>query len=127
MRYEIAPGATPKLSPEVIEGQVACTQYLRPSTCPQVTLAVLTLRNGYVVIGKSAPVCPANFDEGVGRQIAYADAVRQIWALEGYLLREAVWMRDQTPSQVPEVPAGTTGGMVGGISSLAGCTDSPPL
>jgi hypothetical protein len=53
-----------------------------------VTVCALHLRNGYVVIGKSAAASPENFDAGIGRRIARDDARNQIWALEGYLLRE---------------------------------------
>jgi hypothetical protein len=57
------------------------------------SLAVLTLcfavmKNGFVVIGKSAPASPENFDAELGRQFAYEDAVRQIWPLMGYALKE---------------------------------------
>jgi hypothetical protein len=53
-----------------------------------VTVCALHLRNGFVVIGKSAAASAENFDPGIGQRIAYDDARNQIWALEGYLLRE---------------------------------------
>ena len=52
------------------------------------TLYVIIMRNGFTVIGKSAPACPANFDAALGRKLAREDAIRQLWPLEGYLLRE---------------------------------------
>lgn len=50
------------------------------------TVCCLTLKDGFTVIGKSACVDPAKFDEALGRKIANDDAVRQVWELEGYLL-----------------------------------------
>lgn len=52
------------------------------------TLCLVTMANGFVVVGKSAPASPENFDAEKGRTFAYEDAVRQLWPLEGYALRE---------------------------------------
>lgn len=52
------------------------------------TLCILTLENGYTIKGISACVDAANFDMNIGRKIAFEDAMRQIWPLEGYLLAE---------------------------------------
>ena len=46
------------------------------------------MRNGFVVIGKSAPAAPKNFDAEKGRTFAYEDAVRQLWPLMGFALRD---------------------------------------
>jgi hypothetical protein len=51
------------------------------------TICVLVLKNGYTVVGKSACASPENYDPALGHKIAREDARRQIWALEGYLLR----------------------------------------
>lgn len=52
------------------------------------TICILTMKNGFMVIGKSAPADAANFNVDVGRKFAFEDAVRQVWPLEGYLLRD---------------------------------------
>ena len=52
------------------------------------TVCALTLVNGSTVTGDSAAVSPENFDEQVGRDVAYTHARDKIWALEGYLLRD---------------------------------------
>ncbi len=46
------------------------------------------MQNGFTVIGKSAPASPENFDAETGRLFAYEDAIKQLWPLEGYALRE---------------------------------------
>jgi len=46
------------------------------------------MENGYAVVGKSAPADAENFDEDLGKKFAKEDAIRQLWALEGYALRE---------------------------------------
>jgi hypothetical protein len=54
------------------------------------SVCILVLRNGFVVIGKSAPASPANFDRQMGRQLAYDDCRRQLWPLMGFSLRETL-------------------------------------
>ena len=76
----------PRLNPAHINGQILTEQfYVFPGTVT--TVCLLTLQNGYSVVGKSAPASPANFDAELGKKIARDDARSQIWALEGYRLR----------------------------------------
>lgn len=53
-----------------------------------VSLCLLVMTNGFVVLGKSAPASPANFNEELGRKLAYEDAIRQLWPLMGFSLRD---------------------------------------
>lgn len=64
-----------------------------PLAC--LTLCILVLRNGFTVVGKSAPADPQNFDPGFERQLAYEDALRQVWPLMGYHLRQKLHERGQ--------------------------------
>lgn len=52
------------------------------------TICVLTLVNGFTVVGKSACVSPANYREDLGEHYAREDAKRQIWGFEAYLLKQ---------------------------------------
>lgn len=52
------------------------------------SICILQMENGFMVIGKSAPASPVNFNRELGRKFAYEDAIRQLWPLEGYALRE---------------------------------------
>lgn len=54
------------------------------------TLCILVMQNGFTVVGKSAPASPENFDPEKGRTFAYEDAIKQLWPLEGYALRDAL-------------------------------------
>lgn len=53
-----------------------------------VTIHTVVMRNGFVVIGKSAPASPENFDPDKGFVFAREDAIRQIWPLMGYALKD---------------------------------------
>lgn len=55
------------------------------------TLCALVLKNGFVVIGKSACASPANFNAELGNRLAYRDAIRQTWPLLGYKLRDDLY------------------------------------
>jgi hypothetical protein len=55
------------------------------------TICVITLRNGFNVIGESACVDPANYDQTIGNEIAYSNARDKIWLLEGYALAERLY------------------------------------
>ena len=79
--------SAPRLTPGAIDHTVVgCQYHVFPGTT--VTVACLQLRNGFTVIGESACADPANFNEDMGRKIAYDNARNKIWQLEGYLLRQ---------------------------------------
>jgi hypothetical protein len=52
------------------------------------TIALVVLRNGYMVIGTSAPASPENFDAAFGRKLALDDAMRKLWPILGYQLKQ---------------------------------------
>jgi hypothetical protein len=54
------------------------------------TFCVLVLHNGFTVTGESACASPENFDSGVGRKIARANAISKLWPLMGFLLKDAM-------------------------------------
>ena len=96
-----ATGATaPRVSLDDIDYAIAAENYFtagaaanaleQPSSpaLDLLTICILTTRNGFTVIGKSAPASPENFDADKGRTFARDDAVRQLWPLMGFALRE---------------------------------------
>ena len=52
------------------------------------SICILFMRNGFTVIGKSAPASPENFNADLGKKLAYEDCIRQLWALMGFALRD---------------------------------------
>lgn len=96
-----AAGATaPRVSLDDIDYAIAAENYFtagaaaaaleQPSSpaLDLLTLCILTTRSGFTIIGKSAPASPENFDPVKGRTFAREDAVRQLWPLMGFALRE---------------------------------------
>lgn len=54
----------------------------------------ITLQNGFTVRGEASVVSKENFVQEVGNEIAYKNAYNQIWMLEGYLLQEELYRKD---------------------------------
>lgn len=94
--------SAPRITPEHVANQIKDTTYYRHGV---LTICVLTLANGFYVIGESAPASPENFDENLGRQIARRNAADKIWTLEGYRLKTDL-MHNRVPfSDRPELDA----------------------
>lgn len=87
-----------RVSLDSIVEKITHIDYIYPDRHPHMTLAIVTLRNGFIFVGKTAPADPENFNEDLGKKFAYEDAVRQIWPMEAYLLREKMACQDQTSS-----------------------------
>jgi len=84
----VAKGLTaPRVTPDRLEEVIVSEQYhiFDNSTF---TACLLTLKNGYTVLGESACASPENFNADLGRKIARDNAKNKIWSLEGYLLRQ---------------------------------------
>lgn len=80
----------PTATKESIEAKIVKSEF-SVHAGSTLTIAVLTLRNGFTVVGKSACASPENFNQALGERYAYDDAFKQIWTLEGYLLRETIY------------------------------------
>ncbi len=94
-----ASGATaPRVALSDIEGAIAEKHFIRgdhalgvPGVHKQLgllTLCFVVMKNGFTIVGKSAPASPENFDPEKGREFAYQDAIRQLWPLMGFALRD---------------------------------------
>lgn len=70
------------------------------------TICVLTLANGFTVLGQSACAVPGNFKLDVGQRLAEQDAQNKIWALMGYELKTKVALAMKATS--PSNPKQTT-------------------
>lgn len=71
-----------KLTLEKIKSLVVKTEFQRFGETT--TVCAAHLASGFVVIGVSGCLNPADFDEQKGREIAEQDAINQLWKLQGY-------------------------------------------
>ena len=80
----------PRVTPELLDEVIVSKQY-HVFSGTTFTACLLTLKNGYTVLGESACASPENFDADLGRKIARANAKNKIWMLEGYLLKQKLF------------------------------------
>lgn len=83
-----AVATAPRVTLESMEAKIAQEDYVLHEGI--LTLCILKMRNGFYVVGESAPASPENFDAELGRKFAYENAIRQLWKLEGYALRDSL-------------------------------------
>ena len=79
-----------KVTEEQVENKIVKQDFIQPRGTT-LTICILTLENGYTVVGTSACVSPETFKELTGRQIARKKAADKVWTLEGYLLAEKLY------------------------------------
>lgn len=112
-----SPNATaPRITPADLEAEIASEHYFTgregvlgmlaadgvpatayeqanaaPAALALLTFCVLILRNGCKVVGINyGPVVPDGFDPVYGREDARRDAIRQVWPLLGFRLRDKI-------------------------------------
>jgi hypothetical protein len=83
----------PRVTLDEIKANIASVEYVNPTCAPELTIAIVKHRNGFVVLGKSAPADPANFNAALGQKFALEDAIREFWPLEGFALRHRLAAR----------------------------------
>ncbi|MGE7132648.1 Gp49 family protein [Lysinibacillus xylanilyticus] len=57
-------------------------------------LVVAKLPNGFTVVGESACVDPANYDEQIGYDLAVKHIKNRLWELEGYALQNKLYEQE---------------------------------
>ena len=83
----------PRITPDRIDEVVKAEDY-HVFEGSQLTVCCLTLENGFTVTGESACASPENFNATLGRKIAFDNAKRKIWPLEGYALKQKLYETD---------------------------------
>lgn len=83
-------GATaPRVTPQQIEEKIKDCQFHRLTNV--LTVCILTLENGYTVIGESACASPSNYNKEIGERVARDNATNKVFELEGYLLKQKLF------------------------------------
>jgi hypothetical protein len=81
----VATKTAPKVTKDGITAKIKDVKYIHEDL---LTICIITMQNGFMVNGQSAPASPDNYDQEVGMTYAYENAFKQLWVLEGYLLKE---------------------------------------
>lgn len=75
-----------------------------------VTICEIKFLNGFSVRGESACVSAENYNEEIGKDIAYKNAFVQAWPLFGFLLAEDIYWRNKGLVNVEGESAATADG-----------------
>ena len=79
----------PRITQTDINNSVKDVQYYRfPNTTT--TVCLVTLHNGFSVVGQSACASPENFDQEIGNGAALANGKNLLWSYLGYSLVDAL-------------------------------------
>lgn len=81
-----AVATAPRVTLESMEAKIVSKTFIVHEDV--LTVCILKMQNGFYVVGESAPASPANFNAELGERFAYENAIRQLWKLEGYALRD---------------------------------------
>jgi len=76
------------ITAEDVEDQIADVQFTKMGK--KTTICLITLKNGYEIIGTSGCVDSANYSQQIGEEVALSRARNKIWELEGYILQETI-------------------------------------
>ena len=97
-QIQAAGKTAPRITPQQIEDSIAGEYFFTADkavgdapifdSMKLLTFCVLVLKNGFTVTGESACASPENFDAAIGQRIARENAIRKIWPLLGYQLRD---------------------------------------
>lgn len=79
----------PRITMDHVNSMVDTVQFHRFHGTNTIVCCI-TLTNGYTVTGESSCVSSDNFDEDIGKDIAFGKAKDKIWMLEGYLLNHTL-------------------------------------
>lgn len=77
-----------RVSLDSMQRRIKSIEYIYPPNIPHMTIAVIILDNGYALIGESAPADAANFNVALGKEYAYENAMKKMWPLEAYVMRD---------------------------------------
>jgi hypothetical protein len=70
---------------ELLKSKIVGESYSRMGL--KTTVCVLTMANGFEVVGTSACIDPDNFNYELGKKYAFENAYNKLYELEGYLLQ----------------------------------------
>lgn len=104
----------PRITPDIIQSKIVECHYINVggvarekwpdpnaadaihSSLDLLTICVLVLEDGFTVTGESACASPENYNAEIGREIARRNAEEKIWLLEGYLLKQGLFEKQQS-------------------------------
>lgn len=79
-----------KITQEKIDSMMKNAKSTVYTAFDKCTIVAMQFENGFILVGSSACVDPANYDAKLGEKYARQHIEDQLWQLEGYALQKAV-------------------------------------
>lgn len=79
-----------KITQEIIDRMMERAETKITTVFGKCTIVSMQFENGFVLVGSSACVDPANYDVKLGTEIAKKQIENKLWELEGYALQKAL-------------------------------------
>lgn len=79
----------PRLTPDIIDSLIKDKSFHKLTDV--LIVCVLTLQNGFELVGESSCVDPSNYNQQIGENIAFTNARDKIWPLAGYALKQKLY------------------------------------
>lgn len=89
-RVEIAGN---RVTLEEVEAAILKVEYAKMGS--KITIAHITLVDGFEVIGKSGVVDPSKYDEKIGGEIALTNALGRVWEHMGSILQDRLLEKER--------------------------------
>lgn len=89
-----------KLTKEFLESEIGNVEYVRIGE--KTTHCTITTKSGFTFTGESACVDPNNFNQEVGEQVAYDNALDKMWLPYGFWLHKALAEYDDLPTNTAQ-------------------------
>lgn len=130
MATQFVSGEAPRVTMEAIQGEIVAVNYFTAAegalgagtahtpSMELLTFCVITLRNGFTVVGQSACASPGNYSKLIGEQIAFKNAFDEIWPLMGYELRSRLHRIEETDDKLGEALTRLTAHRLGNPEAL---------
>lgn len=77
-----------KITKEFLESEITNVEYTRLSGT--LTHCAITVKSGFIFTGESSCVDPNEFDEEIGKEIAYEQAFETMWLPYGFALKQKI-------------------------------------
>ena len=79
-----------RVTKEKIENMMSTAKTTVYTAFDKCTIVAMQFENGFILVGSSACVDPANYDIKLGAKYAKEHIENQLWQLEGYALQKKV-------------------------------------
>jgi hypothetical protein len=73
-----------KITLDEIKSKITNAEYMFPDSCKRMTIAVVTMENGFAISGQACATNIEDFSKEMGQKVALDDAIKRLWGALTY-------------------------------------------